>query len=158
MTTQVTFTTDLTPEGLAELHERLGHLVAGATSAAPPVPTVQPSQETASTPSGSAPVSVADFDRAAKELRTRTGSNSRALLKQMYGYGDAEFTMPDVASDMGVGEPTIQARFRNLSKPLKRIRANYPSLPELWEAEPRNGRFHFRADPAWREAIERTWN
>lgn len=47
--------------------------------------------------------------RIAQELRDSVGSNSQALVRQMASYGDEEFTMPDVARDMGVPEATVQA-------------------------------------------------
>jgi hypothetical protein len=152
MSTQVTFTTEFTPGGLAELHNRIGALIAVLPIAGP---AAEVDHETPH-PSGLAPESLGDTDRVAKELRDSIGSNNRALVKQMTSYGDDEFTMPDVAGDMGVAEATVQARFRNLSKVLNRLRAKYPTVA-TWEAEQHGGRWHFRARPAWRQAIERTW-
>jgi len=62
-----------------------------------------------------------------------------------------------VARDMQLDEGTVQARFRNLCKPLKRVRSEYPSLPNFWEAVQHDGRWHFTANPQWREGVERLW-
>jgi hypothetical protein len=155
----VTFTTEFNPEGIAELRERLDRIQAALTVASDAGGSAAPiTQATPFTPSVSDLDVTAELDRAMQELRRSTNASSQALFAQMMSGYEGEFTMPDVARDMKVDESTTQARFRNLCKPLNRLRATYPSLPDFWEAEQRDGRFHFKADSIWRQAVQRSWS
>ena len=155
MPAQISFTTEFSPEGLVELHKRLGALVASAPTLTSD-PGAGPSKEPPSAVASSAPDVTSDFGPFAKELRSSIGSSLQALVRQMNAYGEAEFTMPDVARDLGLPEAKVQAQFRNLSKPVNRLREKYKTgYP--WPAEKRQGRWYFRAEPSWRDAVERTW-
>lgn len=157
MGTQVTFTTDFTPEGLAELQRELAALTGGThagSDATSPEPATAPGIDLPSDAPGKDPDE--NVERMARELRDSIGPNNQALVMQMTSYGEAEFTMPDVARDLGVAEPTVQARFRNLCKVLNRLQDKYGTATP-WPAEQRAGRWHFTATPAWREAVARAW-
>ncbi len=146
MATQITLTTGFTREALVALRAEIDAVLGLQEAAAE-----KRVEDEASYNGALYPLAVQLRDSIGERLRTFV---EFYLINRDPG---TEFTLDDVAREMGVAVGTVRAWHRSLSKPLNRITKQNPGVPEVTPAQTYGGQWHFTVDPEWRTALKLAW-